>query len=110
MDLSVCVECIKGKQTKHTNKCATRSTELLEIIHTNIRGPFDISFVGKEKYFIAFIDDFSHYGYIYLLHENPQAVNALKVYITEIEMQLERNMKVIKSNKCGEYYGKYGES
>ena len=33
IDLSVCVDCIKGKQTKHTKKGATRSTQLLEIIH-----------------------------------------------------------------------------
>jgi len=32
-DLNVCVDCIKGKQTKHTKKGATRSTQLLEIIH-----------------------------------------------------------------------------
>ena len=31
-DLNVCVNCIKGKQTKHTKKGATRSTQLLEII------------------------------------------------------------------------------
>lgn len=40
-DLGICVECIKGKQTKHTKKGATRSTQLLEIIHTDIGGPFD---------------------------------------------------------------------
>ena len=30
-DLNICVDCIKGKQTKHTKKGATRSTQLLEI-------------------------------------------------------------------------------
>jgi len=35
-DLNVCVDCIKGKQTKHTKKGVTRSTQLLEIIHTDI--------------------------------------------------------------------------
>jgi hypothetical protein len=78
-DLSVCVDCIKGKQTKHTKKGAKRSTKLLEIIHTDICGPFDTPSFGKEKYFITFIDDFSRYGYIYLLHEKSQAMNALEV-------------------------------
>ena len=31
---NICVDCIKQKQMKHTIKCATRSTQLLEIIHT----------------------------------------------------------------------------
>ena len=68
-DLDICLDCIKGKQTKHTKKGATRSTQLLEIIHTDICGPFDVPSFGGEKYFITFIDDFSRYGFIYLLKE-----------------------------------------
>jgi hypothetical protein len=42
-DLNVCVDCIKGKQTKHAiKKPATRSIQLLELIHTDICGPFDV--------------------------------------------------------------------
>jgi len=84
-DLNVCVDCIKGKQTKHTKKGVTRSTQLLEIIHTDICGLFDINSFNKEKYFITFIDDFSRYGHVYLLYEKSQSVNALEVYINEVE-------------------------
>jgi len=79
INLNVYVDCIKGKQTKHTKKGVTRSTQLFEIMHTNICGPFDVNYSNKEKYFITFIDDFSHYGYVYLLHEKSQEVNALKI-------------------------------
>jgi len=48
IDLSICVDCIKGKQTKLTKKCAT-STQLLEIVHTNIYGPFDVNSFEKER-------------------------------------------------------------
>lgn len=55
-DLGVCIECIKGKHTKHTlKKAATRSSQLLEIIHTDICGPFDVPSFGGEKYFITFM-------------------------------------------------------
>jgi len=91
-DLNVCVDCIKGKQTKHIKKGATRSTQLLEIIHTDICGPFDASSFNKERYFITFINDFSRYGYVYLLHEKSQAENALEVYINEVERQLDRKV------------------
>ena len=36
----VCVECIKGKQTKSKKLGAYRATDVLELIHTNICGPF----------------------------------------------------------------------
>jgi transposase InsO family protein len=110
-DLNVCVDCIKGKQTKHhTKKGATRSTELLEIIHTDICGPFDVNSFNKEKYFITFIDDFSRYGYVYLLHEKSQAVNALEIFINEVERQLDKKVKIVRSDRGGEYYGRYDES
>ena len=102
-DMNVCVDCIKGKQTKHIKKGATGSIQLLEIIHTDICGPFDASYFNKERYFITFIDDFSHYGYVYLLHEKSQAVNALKVYISEVERQLYRKVKIVRSDRGGEY-------
>ena len=52
-DFHVCVDCIKGKQTKHTKKGATRSNELLEIIHTDICGPLSVPCFTGEKYFIT---------------------------------------------------------
>jgi len=79
-DLNICVGCIKGKQAKHTKKEATRSTQLLEIVHTNICGPFDVSSFGKEGYSITIIDDYSRYGYVYLLPEISQAMDALEIY------------------------------
>ena len=80
IDLNICVDCIKGKQTKHTKKWATRRTQLLEIIHIDICKLFDVTSFSKEKYFITFINDFSRYGYIYLLHEKSQVINALEIF------------------------------
>lgn len=95
----MCGNCIKGKQAKHTKKGATRSSGLLEIIHADICGPFDFPSFGGETYFITFIDDFSCYGYIYLLHEKSQSVNTLEVYINGVERQLERKVKIIRLDR-----------
>ncbi|RDX74091.1 hypothetical protein CR513_46201, partial [Mucuna pruriens] len=98
--------CIKGKQTKQISKnSATRSNELLRLIHIDICGPFD----GNKKYFITFVDDFSHYCYLYLLHEKSQSVDVLKVFIDEVQRQLDRKVKVVRSDRSGEFYGKYNE-
>ena len=48
-DFGVCVDCIKGKQTKHTKKAATRSIKLLEIIHTNICGSLILHCLVKKN-------------------------------------------------------------
>ena len=65
-DFEICVDCIKGKQTNKSKKNANRSSNILEIIHTDICCP-DTDMPG-QKYFITFIDDYSRYMYVYLLH------------------------------------------
>ena len=39
-NFTICVECIKGKQTKNKRLGANRALEILELIHTDICGPF----------------------------------------------------------------------
>ena len=102
-DLNICVDYIKGKQTKQTKKRAIRSTQILEIVHIDICGSFDVNSFRKEKYFIIFIDDYSHYSYVYLLHEKSQAVDVLEIYLNEIERQLNRKVKIVRFGRGGEY-------
>lgn len=59
---------------------------------------------------ISLPDDFSRYGYIYLLNEKSQAIDTLEVYITEVERQLDRKVKIVRSDRGGEFYGRYDES
>ena len=48
-DWNICIDCIKGKQTKHVSKNpAMRSSTLLEVIHTDICGPFDVPSWGVK--------------------------------------------------------------
>ena len=49
------------------------------------------------------------YVYVYLLHEKSQSLNALEVYINEVERQLDRKMKIVRLDRGGEYYGRYDE-
>jgi hypothetical protein len=61
-----CIDCIKGKYAKQVKKDeAKQSAWILEIIHTDICGLFPIKSVDGFDSFITFMDDFSHYGYIY---------------------------------------------
>ena len=50
-DFHTCVDCIKGKQTNKSKKGAKRSTDILEIIHSDICCP-DMDAYGP-KYFIS---------------------------------------------------------
>jgi transposase InsO family protein len=109
-DFHTCVDCVKGKLTRARKKGATRSEGLLEIIHTDICGPFTPSTLGGYRYFITFIDDFSRYGYIFLIHEKSEVLDMFKIYKAEIELKQEKKIKIVRSDRGGEFYGRYGEA
>ena len=73
-DDEICIECVKGKLTKTKKKGATHSSDLLEIIYTDICGPFPHQTIDENCYFIIFIDDHSCFGYLYLIAEKSQAL------------------------------------
>ncbi|KAJ9692948.1 hypothetical protein PVL29_011870 [Vitis rotundifolia] len=106
-DFETCVDCIKGKQTNKSKRGATRSSAILEIIHTDICS-LDMDSHG-QKYFISFIDDFSRYMYLYILHNKNEALDAFKVFKAEVEKQCGKQIKIVRLDRGGEYYGRYLE-
>ncbi|KAH9668657.1 Integrase catalytic domain-containing protein [Citrus sinensis] len=106
-DFGTCVDYIKGKQTNKTKKGARRGSNILEIVHTDICGPFSKVCLNGQRYFISFIDDYSRYMYLYLLYDKGEALDAFKVYKAEVEKQLGKPIKIVRSDRGGEYYGRY---
>ena len=83
------------------------SLGVLKLIHTDICGPFPTTSWNGQQYFITFINNYSHYGYLYLIHEKSQALDVFKFYKVEVENQLGKKIKAIKYDCGGEYYGRY---
>ena len=108
-NIESCVDCIKDKLTKtRKQQGATCSSDLLELIHTNISGPYSHSLCGKT-FFVTFIDDFSRYGYVYLISYKSEALERFKIFNIEVENQLGKVIKIFRSDRGGEYYGKHGD-
>jgi hypothetical protein len=59
---------------------------------------------GGQKYFMIMIDDTSRYCYVYLLKTKDEALNCFKIYKTEVENQLEKKIKIFRSDRGGEYF------
>jgi hypothetical protein len=107
-DLGHCIECIKEKYGKHIKKMGTtRSSCVLKIIHTDICGPFNVKFIDGFNLFITFTDDFSRYGYIYLIRERSEALDKFKIFKAKVKNQHNVKIKIVRSNRGGEYYGRH---
>ncbi|KAJ9545830.1 hypothetical protein OSB04_025537 [Centaurea solstitialis] len=99
-----CESCLSGKMTKKPfNKDNERATDLLEIVHTDVCGPFSHEARGGYRYFITFTDDFSRYGYVYLMRHKSESFEKFREYQNEVQNQLDRKIKFLRSDRGGEY-------
>ena len=84
--------------------------ELLRVVHTNICGPVTPLVMGGYKYFITFIDDYLCYGFVELIREKSESLEVFKAFKAKVELQQGKMIKVVYSDKGGEYYGRYDET
>ena len=80
------IECIKRKQIEKRKLGANRCTNVLELILTDICGPFPIASWNGQRYFITFINYYSRYEYLCLIHVKSQALDMFKSFIAEVEL------------------------
>ena len=80
-----------------------KSSDLLEIVHYDICGSLRIKTHRGMKYFVTFTDDYSKYGYIYLLKYKSKAIEKFKEFKLEVENQLGRSIKNLNNDRSGEY-------
>ena len=62
-----------------------------------------------QRNFISFINDYSCYGYLYLIHEKSESLDMFK-FRAEVENQLSKKINCVRSDRGVEYYGRYDGS
>ena len=102
--IPVCESCLEGKMTKRPFKAkGNRATIQLELVHTDVCGPMSVQARGGYEYFITFTDDYSRYGYVYLMRHKSEAFDKFREYKAEAEKQLGVHIKQLRSDRGGEY-------
>ncbi|MBY3556061.1 DDE-type integrase/transposase/recombinase, partial [Modestobacter lapidis] len=100
----VCESCLLGKMTKAPfTGHSERASELLALIHTDVCGPLSSTARGGYQYFITFTDDFSRYGYVYLMKHKSETFEKFKEFQNEVQNQLGKTIKALRSDRGGEY-------
>ncbi|GJV63859.1 retrovirus-related pol polyprotein from transposon TNT 1-94 [Tanacetum coccineum] len=104
-----CETCVEAKLTRTSFKSVNRTTEPLDMVHTYICNLKSLPTKGGNKYFITFIDDCTKYCYVYLLKSKDEAIDKFVLYKTEVENQLGKKIKVVRSDRGGEYVAPFAE-
>lgn len=100
-----CECCIKGKVTRKQfpKLSENKSSEILEIVHTDICGPIKQKTPRGNRYFLTIIDDFSRYCYLYLLKSKSEAELKIKQFIEFTISSYNKKPKIIRSDRGREY-------
>jgi hypothetical protein len=99
-----CEVCLQGKMVRTPfPKRSDRTSELLELIHSDVCGPMRVQSMSKARYFIEFIDDCSRWTVVRFLRSKSEAIEATKEFITMVENQQGKKIKTFQTDNGGEY-------
>uniref|UniRef100_A0A2N9HQG6 Integrase catalytic domain-containing protein n=1 Tax=Fagus sylvatica TaxID=28930 RepID=A0A2N9HQG6_FAGSY len=99
-----CVSCQLAKQPalSFTNSDSS-SHASFDLIHSDIWGPSPTATVGGSKYFVIFVDDFSRYTWIYLMHNRSELAQIYRTFAQMISTQFSKTIKIFRTDNAMEY-------
>ena len=99
-----CNVCKQGKFVNIRNRAPdARATTPLELVHTDLAGPVNVTTAGNFNYVITFTDDFSSTIFVYFLKNKSDATTATEKFLADCAPY--GNVKCIRSDNGGEYIG-----
>ena len=102
--IDLCEACLFGKMASSKFPTSnSRRSRPLELVHSDICGPFPTQSLLKSKYFISFIDDYTRFTILTFLKSKDQAFIAFTNYKSLTEKQLNLQLKCLQSDGGGEY-------
>jgi hypothetical protein len=100
-----CVKC-KHQRTSFPKDGATRASQLLEIVHTDVCRPMKTTSHGGVPYFLTFIDDSSRKIHVYLLKAKGEVFEKFKQYKALVENKIGHKIKVLRYDNGGKFVSK----
>jgi hypothetical protein len=101
----VCEGCVlkKHPQEKFVKGNSQRASTPLDLIQSDLMGPFPHPSINKVRFFLIFVDDFSHFTWIYFLRQKSEVFQHLKYFKALVETQFGNKIKVLQNDNGGEY-------
>ena len=69
----------------------------LQLVHSDICGPMNVRAKHGTSYFITIIDDFTRFGYVYLISHKYDALGCFRNFLNLIENQKDVRLKALKA-------------
>ena len=99
----VCEYSLLGKMTKAPFIGHSERVDLLGLVHIDVCGPISSTARGGYQYFITFTNDYSRYGYLYMMKHKDESFEKFKTFRNEVQNQLGKSLKSLRTDRGGEY-------
>ena len=75
----------KQKSASFTSKTKSSTNEPYHMLHLGLFGPVNIIFVGKKRYTLVIVDEYSRFTWVYFLHMKDETSGILLSHVNMIE-------------------------
>ena len=103
--LDKCHACSAGKMVRKPAPAVEerRTDEVLELVHSDVMGPFKTVSLGGGRYIVTFIDDFSRKIWVNVIESKDQVLEKFQAFVNMVENMTGKKVKRVRSDNGGEY-------
>jgi transposase InsO family protein len=100
-----CGACQAKKQVgaHHHAKTIMTTRRPLEMLHMDLFGPIAYISIGGNKYSLVIVDDYSHFTWVFFLHDKSETQAVLKKFLTKAQNEFDGKIKKIRSDNGIEF-------
>ena len=81
----------------------SKSTEPLELVHSDVCRKMNTPSLGRGECFYTFIDDYTHYTWVYVLKQKSKTFDKFQNWKALIQTESKQKLKVLRTDQGGEY-------
>ncbi|KAI3493174.1 hypothetical protein L1887_42164 [Cichorium endivia] len=102
---SLCSACEHGKQTKqrHPTVINPKITEPLSLLYVDLCGPSAVESIGKKKYILVIVDDYSRFTWVLFLRNKSDAAEEIINFVRKMELMLNKKVRTVHSDNGSEF-------
>ena len=69
------------------------SNSIFELIHSDVWGPSPVASIGRSRYFVVFIDNYSRYSWIFPMKSHSEILPIYSNFAKMVETQFSKRIK-----------------
>jgi transposase InsO family protein len=82
------------------------SKRILDLLHLDLVGPFEVPSYGNAKYFLTIVDDHSRQIFIRFLKQKGDLYKTFKEFMNMVETETGLTIRAVRSNNGSKFCGK----